>query len=130
MDNTIRLLIGAGSSIPAGYPSTEEITSEILTNPVYEYDWGTFYKVDENQKVESERSQIALSVIKRFSGPRRPYTYEEIFSAIEKVSNESRIEASPFFCKAREYDEQVRMMLSLLDRPSKHRSVEGAYNDA
>ncbi len=124
MTNNIAILLGAGSSIPAGFPSTEELTNSVLSgNGIWRVSNGT-YLIEENPS-ENRRRYLELEnrlpavklMVRRLHAEAEKYystfgwraaNYEDIFYLAEQLYADDRGErenpAIYLFIKEIKYD--------------------------
>lgn len=98
------ILLGAGSSIPAGFPSTEGLTKLVLSGKdIHKHTSGLYYKrtdglcVDFAEQLSSQRTQLVKDIVQKLSKEAECYysdtegrttNYEDIFYLAAQVHDD------------------------------------------
>ena len=111
--NRVLLLVGAGASVPAGYPKTSEITDQVYSGEhVFRNNSQSYYI---NQDVVSTVPlQPGIEMICRASEvimPKRKGNYESLYDAIYKIRREYHSKYTPFKSAIIHYLRDLRQII-------------------
>ena len=129
LDETL-ILVGAGLSIPAGYPSMDEIWNTIIaSDQVFKHTDERFY-LGVHPQSESfgydNHVELPRAVIK-IVNQKNQTNYETIYSDIAKIREEGHNEYSPFVNDLKMYNAHVN---TLIKKHNSSNTVSECYGEA
>ncbi len=129
MNNRVLLLIGAGGSIPAGYPSTNEITQNLLTEEYIFYHSDGIFRYDPgSSSYQNSEVKIVQEILHQYYDNENVDNYESVFEVLAKLKRNRNDVRSPFYSDSRGHDRFLRQIAINADGIFQHRSINELYS--